>query len=57
MVSRLVTPEPYALTALTAVEIVHRAANGEAAAGFKTPSAVFGADFTLRFEGVERTDL
>lgn len=57
MVSSLVTPEPYALTALTAVEIVHRAANGDAVAGFKTPSAVFGADFILRFPGVERTDI
>ena len=56
-VSRLVTPEPYALTALTAVEIVHRAANGDAVAGFKTPSAVLGADFILGFAGVERTDL
>lgn len=56
-VNRLVTPEPYVLTALTAVEIVHRAAKGEAVAGFKTPSAVFGADFVLSFEGVERTDL
>ena len=55
--SRLATPEPYALTALTAVEIVHRAAHGEVVAGFKTPSAVFGADFILKFEGVERIDL
>ena len=50
--SRLVTGEPYTLTAHTAVEIVHRAANGEAVAGFKTPSAVLGADFIVRFEGV-----
>ena len=57
VVSRLVTPEPYALTALTAVEIVHRVASGDAVAGFKTPSTVFGADFILRFQGVERTDL
>ena len=56
VVSRLVTPEPYALTALTAVEIVCRAANREAVAGFMTPSAVFGADFIMRFESVQRID-
>ena len=55
--SRLVTPEPYALTALTAVEIAHRAARGEVVAGFQTPSAVFGADFISSFAGVERSDL
>jgi hypothetical protein len=42
------------LTALTAVEIVRRAASGEAVAGFQTPSKVFGADFVLAFEGVDR---
>ena len=57
VVSRLVTPEPYALTALTAVEIMHRIANGEAIPGFQTPSAMFGAHFILRFPDVQRTDL
>ena len=54
VVSRLVTPEPYALTAMTAVEIVRRVAEGEGVAGFRTPSAVFGADFVTTFEGVKR---
>ncbi len=54
--SRLVTPEPYALTAMTAVEIVRRVAEGGAVAGFQTPSAVFGADFIMGFEGVSRID-
>ena len=57
VVSRLVTPEPYALTALTAVEIVRRVAAAEAEAGFRSPSAVFGADFILGFDGVVREDL
>ena len=57
VVSRLVTPEPYALTALTAVEIVRRIASDGAPAGFRTPSAVFGADFIMAFEGVGRVDL
>ncbi len=55
--SRLTTPEPYALTVLTAVEIVRRIAAGEAVPGFQTPSAVFGADFISGFAGVSRTDL
>ncbi len=54
--SRLVTPEPYALTAMTAVEVVRRLAAGEAAAGFRTPSRAFGPDFVLGFAGVRRTD-
>ncbi len=57
VVGRLVTPEPYALTALTAVEIVRRIASDGAPAGFRTPSAVFGADFITDFEGVGRVDL
>ena len=55
--SRLVTPEPYALTALTAVDIVQRAAGGGAAIGFQTPSKAFGADFVLALEGISRQDL
>ncbi len=55
--SRLVTPEAYALTALTAVEIVRRASSGDAAVGFQTPSKAFGADLVLAFEGVRRQDL
>ena len=57
VVSRLTTPEPYALTATVAVEIARRAAAGEAVAGFTTPSAVFGADFITGFDGVTRRDL
>ena len=55
--SRLATPEPYALTVLTAVEIVRRVASEGAPAGFRTPSAVYGADFIMSFGGVDRTDL
>ena len=55
--SRLVTPEPYALTAATAVEIARRAAAGQAVAGFRTPSAVFGAAFITGFDAVRRDDL
>ena len=55
--SRLVTPEPYHLTMLTAVEIARRAATGGALPGYQTPATAFGADFILGIEGVTREDL
>ena len=53
----LTTPEPYHLTARTAVELARLAASGSAVAGYQTPSTAYGADFVLRFEGVQRTDM
>ncbi|TXN21867.1 NAD(P)H-binding protein [Methylobacterium sp. WL9] len=55
--SRMESPEGYTLTALTAVEIARRAAQGEASPGFQTPATAYGADFILSFEGIERRDL
>ena len=55
--ARMSTPEPYALTAETAVETARRLAKGRAPTGFQTPSGAFGADFVLEFVGVEREDL
>ena len=55
--SRLVTAEAYTLTAWTAVEIVRRAASGEAVPGYQTPSTAFGADFILSFPQTTREDL
>ncbi len=55
--SLLTTPEPYALTARTAVEVARLAAAGGARPGYQTPSTAYGADFILRFDGVERTDM
>ncbi len=55
--SRLTTPEPYALTAETAVDIAWMAANGHATPGFQTPATAFGADLIMKFDGVTRTDL
>lgn len=54
--SRLRTPEAYHFTALTAVEVAHRAATGSAVPGFQTPSTAFGADFVMLFENVTRHD-
>ncbi len=55
--SRLETPDAYALTASTAVEIARRAATGEAVSGTQTPATAYGADFVMGFEGVGRRDL
>jgi short subunit dehydrogenase-like uncharacterized protein len=55
--SRLETPDGYALTAMTGIEIVRRAANGDAVPGYQTPATAYGADFVLGFEGVSRSDL
>jgi short subunit dehydrogenase-like uncharacterized protein len=56
VVSRLVTPEGYTLTARTAVAAVERILEGEGAAGYQTPSSAFGADFILGIEDVSRHD-
>ncbi len=55
--ARLRTPEGYTLTARTSLAIAQRALNGDAPAGFQTPSMAYGADFVLQFEDIERTDL
>ncbi|WP_232703114.1 saccharopine dehydrogenase family protein [Halobacterium wangiae] len=56
VVSRLVTPETYALTVDAATTAAQRALDGDAPVGFQTPSSAFGADFVLSLDGVERTD-
>ncbi len=55
--SLLATPEPYHLTARTAVEVARLAAEGEAVPGYQTPSTAYGADFILRFDEVVLTDV
>lgn len=55
--SRLIAPEGYSLTALTAVAAAERALAGGVLPGFQTPSRAFGADFILGFPRVERVDL
>ena len=55
--SRLTTIEGYTLTALTAVEIAHRAATGQAVPGYQTPATAYGADLILGFDGTTRIDL
>jgi short subunit dehydrogenase-like uncharacterized protein len=55
--TRLRTPEPYSLTARTALDIAVRVASGAFKPGFQTPSLVFGPDYVLGFDGVSRDDL
>lgn len=55
--TRMRTPQGYALTAHTGLEIAARAARGEVPTGFQTPSKAFGPDFILDFDGTSRDDL
>ena len=55
--TNLRTPEAYYLTALTSVEIMKRILSSDFKPGFQTPSKVYGADFILQFNGVQREDL
>ncbi|HJU87825.1 MAG TPA: saccharopine dehydrogenase NADP-binding domain-containing protein [Gemmatimonadaceae bacterium] len=56
-VARLRGPEGYTMTALTSVAIARRALEGQAPAGFQTPSLAYGSDFILTIPGVVREDL
>jgi short subunit dehydrogenase-like uncharacterized protein len=57
VVSRMETPEGYALTIETALAVVGRALDGDFRPGFQTPALAYGAGFILGFEGVRREDL
>lgn len=55
--ARLVAPDGYSLTAMTAVAAAVRVLAGGVATGFLTPSAAFGRDFILGFPRTSREDL
>jgi short subunit dehydrogenase-like uncharacterized protein len=55
--SRLVAPEGYTTTVLTALEIAGKILDGNFCTGFQTPAKCYGADLILEIENVERTDL
>jgi short subunit dehydrogenase-like uncharacterized protein len=55
--ARLRTPEAYACTATTAVAVAERVVAGDVELGFQTPARVYGADFILACDGVERVDI
>lgn len=54
--ARLRTPESYSLTATASVAIAARALDGDVEPGVRTPAQVYGADFVLGLDGVERHD-
>jgi short subunit dehydrogenase-like uncharacterized protein len=54
--ARLVTPEGYTLTSLTALEIVRRVLAGGAVAGYQTPSRAFGANLIASIPGCSLDD-
>jgi short subunit dehydrogenase-like uncharacterized protein len=56
VVSRLRGPEGYTFTMLAALAIVTRVLDGDAPAGYQTPSLAYGPDFVLDLPGVERSD-
>jgi len=56
-VSRLETPESYALTVGTALETASRALDCDAPAGYQTPAGAYGADLILDIPGTERVDV
>lgn len=56
-VTLLETPESYALTIETALEIATRALDGDAPAGYQTPAGAYGPDLILDVEGTERRDI
>jgi short subunit dehydrogenase-like uncharacterized protein len=55
--SRLTTPDAYSMTASTATAVARRVLAGDYEAGFQTPARVFGSDFPLSIEGVQRIDV
>lgn len=55
-ISRLVTPDAYTTTVLTALKIAEKILAGNFQTGFQTPAKCYGADLILEIEGTERTD-
>jgi short subunit dehydrogenase-like uncharacterized protein len=55
-VSRLELPDGYTVTPPIAAGVVSRVLSGQVVRGFTTPGGLFGPDFILEIEGVERID-
>jgi len=55
--ARMLAPQGYTLTAVTAVGAAEEVLAGRARPGFSTPSLAFGPDWVLGFDGVTREDL
>lgn len=57
IVSKLITPEGYKLTCITALEIANRVLSGNVHPGYFTPAMLFGTDLITDIDGVELTDI
>ncbi len=57
VVSKLITPEGYKLTCITALEIAQRVLNGNVKPGYYTPALLFGEKLITDIDGVELTDI
>lgn len=57
VIARLITPEGYTLTALTALASVEKVLKGSGLLGFQTPATAFGHNFIMEIPGVLRQDL
>jgi short subunit dehydrogenase-like uncharacterized protein len=55
--SRLVTPEAYSLSAVTAAAVSAEVLGGNFEPGYQTPAALYGARYILGFRGVWLEDL
>lgn len=55
--ARLLTPETYTFTSITAVAIIKKVVAGDFQVGFQTPARVYGPDFVLSCDGVVREDV
>ncbi len=54
--ARLVCPEGYTTTVLTALEIGEKIVDGNLRAGFQTPAKCYGGDLILEIEGTNRSE-
>ena len=54
--ARLVCPEGYTTTVLTALKIAGKVANGNICTGFQTPAKCYGANLILEIEGTKRSE-
>ncbi|MBE9007925.1 saccharopine dehydrogenase NADP-binding domain-containing protein [Fortiea sp. LEGE XX443] len=52
--AKLIGPEAYDFTALSAVAVIKRILKGEVKPGFQTPATVYGADLVLEIPGIQR---
>ncbi len=54
--SRLICPEGYTITVLTALNIAEKILDGDFQPGFQTPAKCYGADLILEIEGTMRME-